>query len=149
MQHNNHGRQRNCLFPSQSGVTSLPTIQDASCSSEVCAPASRVQCCGYTFFSFSGAIMLDRVVKLFHEYEERLPSSDFVPRFSYGRRIMRDDRHPNRYIVMYLSQCNTFGPHLTWSADRNSSSSSSSSNSSSSSSSISSSNGSSSRPRLY
>ena len=58
-------------------------------------------CCEYTFFSFSGAIMVHRVVKIFHEYGERLRSSDNVPRFSYRRRMMRDDGDPNRFFLMY------------------------------------------------
>ena len=73
-------------------------------------------CCGYIFFSFSGAVKVDRVVKIFHEYEERLRSSDNVPRFSYGRRMMRDDGDPNRFFLMYLLQCNTCGRDVTCSA---------------------------------
>jgi len=93
----------------------------------------------WVYIRFSGAIMVDRVVKIFHEYEERLRSSDNVPRFSYGRRMMRDDGDPNRYFLMYLfceqsmgiqflkdigllrskMQCNTCGRDMTWSADRN------------------------------
>jgi len=78
------------------------------------------------------------MVQMFKEYEERLRSSDNVPRFSYGRRMMRDDGDPNRYFLMYLfceqsmafqflqdigllrskMQCNTCGLDMTWSADR-------------------------------
>jgi hypothetical protein len=88
---------------------------------------------------FSATIMVDRSVQVFKEYEERLRNSDNVPRFSYGRRMMRDDGDPNRYFLMYLfceqsmaiqflqdigllrskMQCNTCGRDMTWSADRN------------------------------
>ena len=44
--------------------------------------------------------MVDRLVKVFHEYEERLRRSDYVPRFSYGRRMMRDDGDPNKYFLL-------------------------------------------------
>ena len=44
--------------------------------------------------------MVDRLVKVFHEYEERLRSSVYVPRFSYGRRMKRDDGDPNRYFLL-------------------------------------------------
>jgi hypothetical protein len=83
--------------------------------------------------------MVDRMVQVFKEYEEQLWSSDNVPRFSYGRRMMRDDGGPNRYFLMYLfceqsmaiqflkdigllrskMHCNTCGRDMTWSADRN------------------------------
>ena len=100
---------------------------------------------------FSGVILVDRLVKVFHEYEDRLRSSDYVPRFSYGRRMMGDEDHPHTYFLMYLLQCNTCGRDITWSADPKSGSSSSSNNSisSSSSSSNNSISSSSSRPHLY
>ena len=44
--------------------------------------------------------MVDRLVKVFHEYEERLRSFDYVPRFSYGRWMMRDDGDPNKYFLL-------------------------------------------------
>jgi len=46
--------------------------------------------------------MVDRVVQVSKEYEERLRSTDNVPRFSYGRLMMRDDGDWNRYFLMYL-----------------------------------------------
>ena len=48
---------------------------------------------------FSATIMVDRSVQVFQEYAERLRNADNVPRFSYGRRIMRDDGDPNRYWI--------------------------------------------------
>jgi hypothetical protein len=83
--------------------------------------------------------MVDLLVKVFEEYEERLRRCDYVPRFSYGRWMMRDDGGSNRYFQMYLfceqsmaiqflkdigllrskMQCNTCGRDMTWSADRN------------------------------
>ena len=44
--------------------------------------------------------MVDRLVKVFHEYGERLRSFDYVPRFSYGRWMMRDDGDPNKYFLL-------------------------------------------------
>ena len=93
--------------------------------------------------------MVDLLVKVFEEYEERLRRCDYVPRFSYGRWMMLDDGGSNRYFQMYLfceqsmaiqflkdigllrskMQCNTCARDITWSADPNSSSSSSSSSS--------------------
>ena len=78
-------------------------------------------------------------MKVFTEYEERLRRCDYVLRFSYGRRMLRDDSGPNRYFLMYLfseqslaieflkdigllqskMQCNTCGRDMTWSADPN------------------------------
>jgi len=36
------------------------------------------------------------------DYEERPRRKDYVPRLSYGRRMLRDDGGPNRYFLMYL-----------------------------------------------
>ena len=98
-----------------------------------------VQYSGSTIFTFSARIMEDRMVQAFKEYEEQLWSSDNVPRFSYGRRMMRDDGDPKTYFLTYLfweqsmaiqflqdigllrckMKCNTCGRHMTWLADRN------------------------------
>ena len=37
-----------------------------------------------------------------NEYQERLRSSSYVPRFSYGRPMLRDDGAPSRCFLMYL-----------------------------------------------
>jgi hypothetical protein len=83
--------------------------------------------------------MVDLLLKVFTEYEERLRSWDYVPRCSYGRRTLRDDGGPNRYFLMHVfneqslaieflkdvgllrskMQCNTCGRDMTWSADHN------------------------------
>jgi len=82
-------------------------------------------------------IMVDQLVKITSEYEERLRRCQYVPRLSFGRRMLRDDDGPNRYFLMYLfceqsmavqylkdigllrskMQCNTRGRDMTWSAD--------------------------------
>jgi len=95
--------------------------------------------CASRFVTFSGITAVDLLVKVFEEYEERLRRCDYVPRFSYGRRMMPDDGGPNRYFLMYLlcehpmairflkdvgllrskMQCKTCGRDMTWSAIRN------------------------------
>ena len=44
--------------------------------------------------------MVDLLVKVFEEYEERLRRCDYVLRFSYGRRMMRDDGDRNKYFLL-------------------------------------------------
>jgi hypothetical protein len=83
--------------------------------------------------------MLVHLSQLVTEYEERLRRKQYVPRFSYGRRMLRDDGGPNRFFLTYLFsdqamaieflkdvgllrskvQCNTCGRDMTWSADSN------------------------------
>jgi len=46
--------------------------------------------------------MVERLLQVVTEYEERLRRNDYVLRFSYGRRMLRDDGGPNRYFLMYL-----------------------------------------------
>jgi len=36
------------------------------------------------------------------EYEERLRRCQYVPRLSFGRRMLRDDGAPNRFFLNYL-----------------------------------------------
>jgi hypothetical protein len=36
------------------------------------------------------------------EYEERLRRNDYVPRLSYGLRMLREDSGPIRYFLLYL-----------------------------------------------
>jgi hypothetical protein len=50
------------------------------------------------------------VEKLFEvsEYEKRLQEMSFVPRSSYGCRMLREDGGPNRHFVMYLFCGNGF-----------------------------------------
>jgi len=67
------------------------------------------------------------------EYEERLRRCQYVPRLSFGRRMLTDDCAPNRFFLMYLfcnesmaiqylkdiglhrskMQCNTRGRYMT------------------------------------
>ena len=46
--------------------------------------------------------MVERLLQVVTEYEERLRRNDYVPRLSYGRWMVRDDGGPNRYFLMYL-----------------------------------------------
>jgi len=86
---------------------------------------------------FSPYTMIENIVRITSEYEARLARSDYVPRFSYGRRMLRDDDDPNRFFLMYLfceepnaipflkdigllrstMKCNSCGRDMTWSAD--------------------------------
>ena len=83
--------------------------------------------------------MVARLLQLVTEYEERLRRKQYVPKFSYGRRMLRDECGPNRYFsdvpigvqamaIEFLKdvgllrnkvQCNTCGRDMTWSADSN------------------------------
>ena len=47
-------------------------------------------------------IMVEQLVKITSEYEERLRRCQYVPRFSFRRRMLGDDGGPNRYFLMYL-----------------------------------------------
>ena len=78
-----------------------------------------------------------KLVEIVDEYEKRLQEMPFVPRASYGRRMLREDGGPNRDFLMYLFcgfgftmqflkdvgllrskvQCNTCGRDMTWSAE--------------------------------
>jgi len=46
--------------------------------------------------------MVKQLVKVTSEYEERLWRCEYVPRLSFGRRMLRDDCAPNRFFLMYL-----------------------------------------------
>jgi len=80
--------------------------------------------------------MVEHLVQVTSEYEARLARSDYGAKFSYGRRMLRDDGGPNRFFLMYLfcesiaiqflkdigllrstMQCNTCGRDMTWSVD--------------------------------
>jgi len=86
-----------------------------------------------------GIKMVAHLLQLVTEYEECRRKKQYVPRFLYGRRMLRDDGGPNRFFLMYLFsvqamavefindigllrnkvQCNTCGRDVTWSADSN------------------------------
>ena len=79
------------------------------------------------------------MVKIFAEYEERLRTMPYVPRFLYRCRMLQDGGGPNRFFLTYLfchqamateflkgidllrskMKCNTCGRDMTWSADSN------------------------------
>jgi len=44
------------------------------------------------------------------EYEERLRRNQYVPRFSYGRRMLRDDGGANRFFLMFLTAPRVVAP---------------------------------------
>ena len=80
--------------------------------------------------------IVQHLVQLFTEYEECMRRMPYVPRFSYGRRMLRDEFCPNRFFLAYLFcyktmaieflkdvcllrikvQCNTCDRDMTWSA---------------------------------
>ena len=53
--------------------------------------------------------MVQHIKEVITEYEERLRRSSYVPRFSYGRVMLRDDGAPNRCVLMYLSNDESMG----------------------------------------
>jgi len=46
--------------------------------------------------------MVENTVRITSEYESRLAKSGYVSRFSYRRRMLRDDGDPNRYFLSFL-----------------------------------------------
>jgi hypothetical protein len=44
--------------------------------------------------------MVEHFIQVASEYEERMRRSDYVPRFSYRRRMLRDDGGPNRFFYV-------------------------------------------------
>jgi len=80
--------------------------------------------------------MVEQIAKIVKQYDERLRRVPFVPRFSFRRRMPREDGAPNRLFLMYLFsytavamnflkdvgllqskvQCNICHRHMTWSA---------------------------------
>jgi len=93
--------------------------------------------CGENSLLYFTNKMVEHFIQVASEYEERLRMCEYVPRFSYGRRVLRDDGGPNRFFLIYLfyeqslgiqflkdigllrskMQCNTCGLDMTWSAD--------------------------------
>jgi len=45
---------------------------------------------------------VSHILEVVREYVERLQGLPFVPRFSYGRGLFRDDGGPNRLFFTYL-----------------------------------------------
>jgi len=45
--------------------------------------------------------MIEKVIHITSDYEERLRRCQYVPRMSFGRRMLRDDCVPNRFFHMY------------------------------------------------
>ena len=52
-------------------------------------------------------IMVENVIYITSEYEERLRRCQYVPKLSFGRRMLKDDGAPNRFFLLYLF-CNEF-----------------------------------------
>jgi len=81
--------------------------------------------------------MVEHVLQVTIDYEKRLAGSQYVPKFSFRRRMLRDDGGPNRLFLMYLfcdqanairflreigllrrtMLCNTYGRDMTCCAD--------------------------------
>jgi len=49
--------------------------------------------------AFFTKIMVEHLVKVTSEYEERLRRCEYVPRFSFGRPMLRDDGAPNQFFL--------------------------------------------------
>ena len=80
--------------------------------------------------------MVQRLKEVVAEYEERLQKMPSVPRFSYGRGLLRIDGAPNKFFLTYLFghqelaiqflkdvglirskvRCNSCEGHMTWCA---------------------------------
>ena len=63
--------------------------------------AARVHGRVCTLDSFS-KLTVEHLLHITSEYEERFRRCQYVPRFSFGRRMPRDDGAPNIYFLMYL-----------------------------------------------
>ena len=61
----------------------------------LCAVGVQRAVCSVTSFS---NIMVEQLLHITSEYEERLRRCQYVPRFSFGRRMLRDDGSPNRFF---------------------------------------------------
>ena len=46
--------------------------------------------------------MVEQSMQVTSEYEERLRRCEDVPRFSFGRRMLKNDGDPTRFFLMYL-----------------------------------------------
>jgi len=46
--------------------------------------------------------MVEQIMQVTSEYEERLLRCEDVPRFSFGRRMLKNDGHPKMFFLMYL-----------------------------------------------
>jgi hypothetical protein len=58
--------------------------------------------CRVSCVIYSSKIMVEKVMHITSEYEERLWRCQYVPRLSFGRRMLKDDGAPNRFFLMYL-----------------------------------------------
>jgi hypothetical protein len=45
--------------------------------------------------------MVKQLIQVTSEYEKKLRRYEYVPKFWHGRRMLRDDGGPNRFILMY------------------------------------------------
>jgi hypothetical protein len=46
--------------------------------------------------------IVQHLIQVISHYEARLAGSEYVPRFSYRRGMLKDDEGPNRFFLMYL-----------------------------------------------
>ena len=125
MQHNFHNAKKSPYAPTMHRSSSSCCVWCV----QLCA--SRGDNCEFS------DTMVEHPIQVTSDYETRLAGSDYVPRFSYGRRMLRDDGGPNRFFLMYLfcdlanaiqflkdiglirftMQCNTCGRDMTCCAD--------------------------------
>jgi len=109
-----------------------PTMRRAS--SSICSVRFP---CRVTSVATFAKIMVEHIIQVTSEYEERLRRCEYVPRFSCGGRMLKNDGDPNRFFLMYLFreqslaiqflkdigllrskvQCNTCGRDMKWSVD--------------------------------
>ena len=47
-------------------------------------------------------VMVEQIVENVKQYEEQLRGLPFVPGFSYGRLMLRQDGAPNRFFLTYI-----------------------------------------------
>jgi len=115
-----------------STTCNAPTMQRASFSNCSVSFPRRVIC-----VEFFKKIMVEHIIQVTSEYEDRLRRCEYVPRFSCGRRMLKNDGDPIRFFLMYLFceqslaiqflmdigllrskvQCNTCGRDMKWSVD--------------------------------
>jgi hypothetical protein len=54
------------------------------------------------YVAFFEKIMVEHFIQVTSEYEERLRRCEYVPRFSCGRRMLKNYGDPNRFFLMHL-----------------------------------------------
>jgi hypothetical protein len=112
-----------CVFPKHPLCMThyVPTIQQASIYTQsqyrptmqgfvLNDFSARVKCrvfCG----SYSSKIMVEKVVHITSEYEERLRRCEYVPRLSFGLRMLRDNLSPLFPFHSFLMPIHSYNTH--------------------------------------